>query len=83
MRSRVGRLLMLGSLFITGQNESPISFLKTIHQSLILRDKLGASWYSVILDFEKSEYQFSESFHDFLQIERSEYIAIMPKTVQE
>jgi hypothetical protein len=55
------------SLFDNGpETESPISFLKTIHQSVIFRDKLGTSWHPVTLDFKKPPYQFSESFHDLL-----------------
>jgi hypothetical protein len=48
-----------------------VSFLKTIHQSLILLDQLWTSLSSATLNFEKPQYQFSESLHVCLQEERS------------
>jgi hypothetical protein len=44
-----------------------ISLLKTLHQSLILRDQLWASLSSATLDFKQPVHQLGEFFHGFLQ----------------
>jgi len=41
--------------------------LQIIHQSLIFSDQFWTPVSSATLDFEKSQYQFSGSLHDYLQ----------------